>query len=157
MDDPPTETILSARPGERLAGSSLSHEVEFVAARARSLGTSLANAALAPLGLKVRSYSVLALACSGMNPSQRELAEFLLLDASQIVGIVDDLEDAGLVVRTPDPDDRRARVITGTAAGLELFERAQEAARGAEDAALVRLDPQERAELLRLLRRVALD
>ncbi|MGO7983270.1 MarR family winged helix-turn-helix transcriptional regulator, partial [Rhizobium johnstonii] len=86
----------------RLADTTLGDEVEFVAARARSIGTALANEALAPLGLKVRSYSVLSLACSGAAPSQRELAEFLILDASQIVGLVDDLENAGYVVRTPD-------------------------------------------------------
>lgn len=141
----------------RLAATTLGDEVEFVAARARSMGTALANAALAPLGLKVRPYSVLSLACSGVDPSQRELAEFLMLDASQIVGIVDELERAGLVARTPDPADRRSNVITATPAGQKLYARARKAAKAAEEEALAGLDVAERAELLRLLRRVALE
>ncbi|MDF2499054.1 MAG: MarR family transcriptional regulator, partial [Arthrobacter koreensis] len=71
----------SAEAGiERLYSSDLANETEFLAARARSVGSRRANEHLAALDLKVRSYSVLSLACSGLNPSQRELAEFLFLD-----------------------------------------------------------------------------
>ena len=61
------------------------------------------NASLAEHGLKARSYSVLALPASDARPSQRELAEFLRLDPSQVVGLVDGLQARGLVRREPDP------------------------------------------------------
>jgi len=72
--------------------ATLADEIEFLTARARSVGTGHANLALANLGLKVRGYAVLSLATSGLNPSQRELAAFLRLDASQIVALIDELQ-----------------------------------------------------------------
>ncbi len=72
---------------ERLLGSDLVDEIEFLAARARSLGSPTPTPCWPPLDLKVRSYSVLAMACSGTEPSQRELADFLRLDPSQIVSL----------------------------------------------------------------------
>lgn len=142
---------------DRLGESALAEEVEFLTARARSIGTAQANAALRDVDLKVRSYSVLALAASGLDPSQRELASFLVLDASQIVALVDELEKRGLVARTPDPADRRSNVISATKAGTELFARAQKAARAAEQTSLATLDESERDQLRSLLRRVAFE
>ncbi len=52
--------------------------------------------------------------------SQRELAESLHFDASNITDIVDRLEARGLVVRTVDPHDRRVRRIVRTPEGEEL-------------------------------------
>jgi DNA-binding MarR family transcriptional regulator len=56
--------------------------------------------------------------------SQRELAESLHFDASNITDIVDRLEARGLVVRTVDPDDRRIRRIVRTPEGEALRRRA---------------------------------
>lgn len=140
---------------ERLLGSDLVDEIEFLAARARSLGSAHANAMLAPLDLKVRSYSVLAMACSGTEPSQRELADFLRLDPSQIVSLVDALEQRGLVLRAADSRDRRSKVIRPTAAGMELYERATASVRAAENTSLAALDGPERDQLRVLLRKIA--
>jgi DNA-binding MarR family transcriptional regulator len=140
---------------ERLLDSPLVTEIEFLTARARALGSAKANALLAPLDLKVRSYAVLSLACSGAAPSQRELAEFLLLDPSQIVALVDGLEQRGLVKRETDPLDRRSKVIKGTVKGRRLLARAAAATQEAEDQAIKNLTPAERAQLRDLLRRIA--
>lgn len=140
---------------ERLLAAGLADEIEFLAARARSLGSAQANAVLAPLGLKVRSYSVLAVVCGAAEPSQRELAEFLRLDPSQIVTLVDALEQGGLVARAPDPRDRRSKVIRPTPAGQDLYRQAAEAVRTAEDVSLAALDGAERDQLRGLLRKIA--
>lgn len=140
---------------ERFLGSELSGEIEFLTARTRSLGSSRANKLLAPMGLKVRSYSVLSLACSGLAPTQRELAEFLSLDPSQIVPLVDALENDGLVERTADPTDRRSKVITGTKAGENLYRKARLATAEGEAMALAGLSKSERETLRGLLARVA--
>jgi DNA-binding MarR family transcriptional regulator len=50
----------------------------------------------------------------------RELAETLGFDASHVTGIVDGLEDRGLVERRADPHDRRVKVLVITAAGAKL-------------------------------------
>lgn len=140
----------------RLAASALGDDISFLLARANALSLAVGNAALAPHGLRVRSYSVLALAsANGAQPTQRELAEFLRLDPSQVVPLVDDLERKGLVERRPDPADRRANVVLVTDAGRAVFVAAQAAARESERSAHSSLDDSERAQLTRLLRRVA--
>ncbi|MCC3297942.1 MarR family winged helix-turn-helix transcriptional regulator [Arthrobacter caoxuetaonis] len=140
---------------ERLYSSELANETEFLAARARSVGSRRANEDLAALDLKVRSYSVLSLACSGLKPSQRELAEFLFLDPSQIVALVDALEKRGAVKRKADPRDRRSNIITPTAAGKRLYAEAAAIVQNAGNSALGALSPAERDQLRSLLRRVA--
>lgn len=148
------ETPKVEGPG-RLLESPLSGEIEFLTARARARGTAKANALLAPLDLKVRSYAVLSLACSSAAPSQRELAEFLLLDPTQIVALVDGLEQRGLVKRETDPRDRRSKVIKGTAKGRRVLAEAAVATQQAEDQAMAGLTATERDLLRDLLRRVA--
>ncbi|MCC4909411.1 MarR family winged helix-turn-helix transcriptional regulator [Microbacterium sp. cx-59] len=138
-----------------LSTSSLTDDVSFLLARANALSLAAGNAALAPHGLKVRSYSVLALVADGARPSQRELAAFLRLDPSQVVALVDDLQRRGLVERRPDPADRRANVVRATDAGRALHALALESARVAERTLHADLDERERAQLAGLLRRIA--
>jgi DNA-binding MarR family transcriptional regulator len=47
------------------------------------------------------------------------LAESLMADKGQISRTVRELEELGLVTRTPDPTDGRSSLISATAAGLE--------------------------------------
>ena len=140
---------------DRLRTSVLARDLNFLLARANALALGAANAALAEHGLKPRSYSVLALAADDVLPTQRELAEFLRLDPSQIVAIVDDLEKRGLVERHPDPSDRRANVVVATEAGRALFARAQKSARAVERALKNAVPPEDRERLWELLRQLA--
>ena len=141
---------------ERLAAAALGDDLSFLLARANALSLAAGNVALAPHGLRVRSYSVLALAAAdSAQPTQRELAEFLRLDPSQVVALVDDLERRGLVERRPDPSDRRANVVLATDAGRAVFAAAQAAARESERMTHASLDDDEHAQLTALLRRVA--
>ncbi|MCF8541118.1 MAG: MarR family transcriptional regulator [Aurantimicrobium sp.] len=120
------------------------------------MGTGRANIAFRDLGLKARSYAVLSLAASGLEPTQRELAEFLSLDASQIVALVDLLEKARLVNRRPAPRDRRTNVIVATPEGVRVYERARDAASMSESESLTVLSISEREELRRLLSKITL-
>lgn len=149
---------LSSVPVEPARGDAdamLADDVSFLLARANALSLSAGNAALAPFGLRVRSYSVLALAVGGARPSQRDLAEYLRLDPSQVVSLVDDLQKRGLVVREPDPADRRANVVVATPAGEEAFEQARRAAQDAERREHAALTAEERGQLADLLRKIA--
>lgn len=139
-----------------LAASPLGNDIEFLTARARSLGSEIANRALEPLGLRVRSYSLLACAQAEYRPTQRRLADFLRLDPSQVVALVDGLEREGLVRRESDPDDRRSKVVIATRAGEELLVAAQAAIADAQEVTLGTLTAAERDVLRGLLRRVAL-
>lgn len=141
------------RPTEKLMAASISADAGFLLAKLHAAGSILNNRALAEFGLKERSYSVLALADSELEPTQREMAEFLSLDPSQIVALIDELEKRGLVIRAPGKLDRRAKIVSATAEGSAVFRRAETAARDAESSALAALSADEVGELKGLLRK----
>jgi DNA-binding MarR family transcriptional regulator len=70
---------------------------------------------------------------------------------------VDDLQHAGLVERRPDPTDRRATLVALTDEGRAVLAAADAERRRRADDLLARLTDAERAELLRLLHRLADD
>ncbi|MFF2246399.1 MarR family winged helix-turn-helix transcriptional regulator [Arthrobacter sp. NPDC058130] len=144
---------LESAPAEKLVAATISQDAGFLLAKLHAAGSVLNNRALAGFGLKERSYSVLALANSDLEPTQREMAEFLSLDPSQIVAIIDELEKRGLVLRAPGKQDRRAKIVTATAEGSALFRQAEAAARAAEAAALTGLSGPEVTALKGLLRK----
>src|SRR4051812_44785927 len=134
---------------------SLTDGVGFLLARASGLLARAGNSALAPFGLRVRSYSVLLLACESPDGiSQRDLAAVLGLDPSQVVLLVDDLARAGLVERRPSPADRRTKLVAATGKGRALRREAVAAVAAAEEEQLAALPPPERSRLHDLLRRV---
>ena len=138
----------------RLTEIDLASEPIFLMARAAALGSSTANQGLAPLGLKVRSYSLLAAACSGTGPTQRELGELLRMKPSQTVALLDELEQRGLVERQADPGIAAPRSwpppVRGGSSTRAPRRRWTSPPRGRWD-----LRPQDREDLARLLRQVA--
>jgi DNA-binding MarR family transcriptional regulator len=58
--------------------------------------------------------------------TMRELAARLATDAPYTTLIVDDLEQRGLVARSVDARDRRAKIVTVTEAGADLARRAEQ-------------------------------
>jgi DNA-binding MarR family transcriptional regulator len=99
----------------------LTDDVGFLLSRASGVLARASNAALISHGLRVRSYSVLLLACdSAEGVTQRELADVLGLDPSQVVLLVDDLAAAGLVERRPSTADRRTKLVLPTDRGRAL-------------------------------------
>lgn len=152
IDDVHQDTIDAMSPA---APMPLEDDTSFLLARASALAVQAANEALAPHDLRVRPYSVLALSAQGSPPTQRELAEQLRLDPSQIVALVDELEGRGLVRRTPHASDRRTRVVGITDAGAALLERAQPDVRRAEERRTATLTASQRRELTAMLRMIA--
>lgn len=146
---------LSLPADSGLRASTLADDLGFLLARASSVAMAEANTALAAHDLRVRSFSVLALAAADAEPSQRDLAEFLRLDPRQIVLLIDELEREGLVERRPAPNDRRANVMVATARGRERYAAARAAVDAAGDRVQAGLSKPERSMLLELLRRVA--
>lgn len=55
------------------------------------------------------------------NPSVTDLAEWLQLKHHSTVELVDRAAEAGLLVRQPDPDDRRLQRLVLTARGSEVL------------------------------------
>ncbi len=144
-----------ASVSDRMRASALKDDVSFLLARANALSLSAGHAALAPFNLRVRSYSILALVVDDIRPSQRDIAEHLRLDPSQVVSLIDDLQARGLVKRDPDPLDRRTNVVVMTDEGRELFRSAHDAVRAAERDLHAHLSPDQRERLSELLLLVA--
>jgi DNA-binding MarR family transcriptional regulator len=86
--------------------------------------------------------------------SQREISDRLMLDPSDLVGLVDILERAGFVERRRDPLDRRRYALEITNAGELAAIRLKQVAREASEQVLAPLEPAEREQLAHLLRRV---
>ncbi|MEP7111643.1 MAG: MarR family transcriptional regulator [Ilumatobacteraceae bacterium] len=84
--------------------------------------------AVTPLGLTHAQYSLLgslrAMTGAGDRPSQRELADYIGLDAIFVSKLIATLERNGLVQRTQHPADSRAVELTLTDAGIEVIDRA---------------------------------
>lgn len=79
-----------------------------------------------PHGLTAAQFNVLNLlaakdAQGGL--SQRELADLLVVDRSNVTGLIDRMETAGWVKRADDPADRRVYRVRLTAAGRKLQEK----------------------------------
>jgi len=53
----------------------------------------------------------------GSNVRQNVLADYCGMEGASLVRILDDLQAAGLVVRVPDPSDRRANLVGLTDSG----------------------------------------
>jgi DNA-binding MarR family transcriptional regulator len=76
-------------------------------------------------------------------------------DKTRLVGLLDELERDGLISRTPDPADRRARIVDLTDAGRARHAAAQADVRAMEDDFLSDLSAAERDRLHRVLARLA--
>ncbi|MCT9868426.1 MarR family winged helix-turn-helix transcriptional regulator [Paenarthrobacter aurescens] len=137
----------------RLAAAKIGSDVGLLLAKLHATGSLLNNKALADYGLRERSFSVLTLACSGLEPTQRELADFLSLDPSQVVSLVDDLEHRGLVKRAQGKQDRRAKIIVSTAEGRRIHNKARAALEVCEETQLASLTGEENVQLRALLKK----
>jgi DNA-binding MarR family transcriptional regulator len=85
------------------------------------------GAVLAQLALKPRELRLLVLAERSPNLPQRELARQLRMDAGNLIAVLDDLEERGLISRGRNADDRRERLVSLTAQGRRLLARANKA------------------------------
>jgi DNA-binding MarR family transcriptional regulator len=86
-----------------------------------------------------------------------ELAAQLGIVPRSATSVVDDLEAAGLVVRHPDPNDRRATLVTLTPAGTQILTTLRHNRREAMATQLTRLTPTEQSTLIHLLQRLTDD
>lgn len=121
---------------------------------ARASGRRLATA-LADLGMSGQELAALQLLRESGQLSQQQLSEGLRIHPSNLVGLLDSLEEQGLIGRLRDPADRRRHIVGLTPTGLERLAAAHEAARSAERELLAPLSADERGELHSYLRRLA--
>lgn len=110
---------------------------------------------LAAHGLTMWGYAVLSALDRGAMRTQAALAEAINADKTRIIGTLDELQDRGYIERSPDPDDRRVRLLAITDRGRAVKDAAQADIQRGEERWLGELSPEERRVFLRVLRRMA--
>jgi MarR family transcriptional regulator, organic hydroperoxide resistance regulator len=84
--------------------------------------------------------------------TQAALAQSIGADKSRIIGVLDELQDRGLIQRKPDPADRRVHMLSLTEAGSRLRESVRDAIqRQEEELVLAVLPDADRAAFIRAL------
>lgn len=83
-------------------------------------------------GMNLRGYWALEAIAASSRLTQSELSELLGIDRSDMVRLMDTLQDAGLAQRTRDDSDRRRQLITLTAKGDKIKTSLRRAIRRAE-------------------------
>jgi DNA-binding MarR family transcriptional regulator len=114
-----------------------------------------ALAAYEPTGLNPYHHAVLALLDEGSRETQGAIADSLGYDRGQLVGLLDELEQRGLVERRRDPSDRRRHTVRLTPTGRRELAKLRALALALENGFLAALDDRERAALHSLLQRLA--
>ena len=107
--------------------------------------------ALAPYGLRPRHLSALIELRDHGELSQQALCGRLHVDPTNLVEVLNELEDQGYASRRRDPEDRRRHRVEVSKKGLALIEKVGAAMDGVEDELLADFEPADRAELERLL------
>jgi DNA-binding MarR family transcriptional regulator len=108
---------------------------------------------LAGTGLKPPHVAAL-MQLSDDPVGQQALGESTQLDPVKLVGILNDLETAGLVERRRDLQDRRRHIVAITASGRSRLDDVDRASALAEERLLAGLAPAQREQLAALLRLV---
>ncbi|AMW14016.1 MarR family transcriptional regulator [Streptomyces qaidamensis] len=123
--------------------------------RAAARGRALVAAALAEEDMRMWHHVVLS-AVRDLGPvAQADLGRGVRLDPKDLVGVLNDLQAAGLVVREPDPKDRRKNAVSLTERGARLLKRCEKAARAANDELLAPLSAAEREQFTAMLLRIS--
>src|SRR5258708_1865787 len=134
------------------------HERQDLAAMLQPVVRALMDAELPVLArhdITMWGYIVLNALRDAPQSTQAALAEKIGADKTRIISTLDDLQDAGLISREPDPADRRARLLSITASGDSLRRSVQDEIQRNEERLLARLPAAERKAFLRAAARLS--
>ncbi|GGV60367.1 MarR family winged helix-turn-helix transcriptional regulator [Streptomyces massasporeus] len=123
--------------------------------RAAARGRALVAEALAEEDMRMWHHVVLSAVRDLAPVAQADLGRGVRLDPKDLVGVLNDLQSAGLVVREPDPKDRRKNAVSLTERGARLLKRCEKAARAANDELLAPLSAAEREQFMAMLLRIS--
>jgi DNA-binding MarR family transcriptional regulator len=129
----------------------------FLLKRVGMLAKERSMEAYEAIGANPYHYSVLAVLEEGARDTQAKIADALGYDRSWLVGLLDELEEAGLIERKRDPEDRRRHLVSLNPAGKKRLAQLRAVSTSVENELLASLDDEQRAQLHVLLLQLAAD
>lgn len=133
---------------------SMLNRVGYLLYRVGAEATARADAELRKMDLTARQVGILTLVIERRPMSQRELGAKLGVDRTTMVGLLDKLEEHGLVERQRSPEDRRVFLIQPTPRGERIHRRAIQVLQECDRTYLKPLSAAERRLMGELLRRI---
>jgi len=109
---------------------------------------------MAPYKLRPVDFSVASLIVHNPGITSRQLCSTLGILPPNLVGMINALEQRGLIGKRAHPSDGRANGLHATAEGTTLLLRAEASALALENDVALKLTTAERKTLLRLLKKV---
>ena len=126
----------------------------FLLRRAHQRHVALFTAGLAHAELTPTQFTALLKTVELGRTTQNLLGRLAAMDPATIQGVVRRLTARGLMRRGRDRMDRRTAVLEPTEAGVALIASVVACARRAHESALAPLSPEERVQVLKLLRKM---
>ncbi|MCG3197571.1 MAG: MarR family transcriptional regulator [Candidatus Omnitrophica bacterium] len=133
------------------------HEAALSVVLTSDLLNKEADRLLRRFGLTEAQFNVLMLLGHQAGPeglSQTEISRFLLVNRANVTGLVDRMEQSGLIARTTTPGDRRLKRIRMTRKGKEALSKAEAAYFGRIQETFGEMGEVERRGLIRALERI---
>ncbi|MGI6585125.1 MAG: MarR family transcriptional regulator [Gracilibacteraceae bacterium] len=129
--------------------------INFLLSKTQQIVFQQFKASLAKYDVTPVQYGVLkCLWCQdGQNPSQ--IAGSLFLDTSTVTGILDRMENKGMIKRIADPKDRRSIKVVLTEQGRQLEEPVTKVIDEENKKVLCALNEEERVKLMEYLNRIS--
>src|SRR4051794_6145909 len=107
--------------------------------------------ALEPFGIRPRHVAALIELRDRGELTQQSLCGQLHLDPTNLVAILNEVEQRGYATRRRDPEDRRRHLVEVSRKGIAVIEKVSEVMDGVEEDLLDGLEPAEREQLAGLL------
>ncbi|WP_018901672.1 MarR family transcriptional regulator [Rhizobium sp. 2MFCol3.1] len=127
----------------------------FLIRRCHQISNAIFLEEIGAADLSPTQFSALATINSSPGIDQTTLGDAIALDRSSVTKCVERLQKRGLIRRTVNKSDRRARKLSSTQEGASLIQQAGPAAIRAGDRLLTALDPEKAAILLSLLKELS--
>jgi DNA-binding MarR family transcriptional regulator len=131
--------------------SRMSEQLAYIIATANKRLEDELHERLRPAGIPIEQLRILEIVHAGDGCSMRELATLALIEPTTLTKIIDRMVSDNLVMRAPDPEDRRRVLIRITQQGRVLFRRLDRITTSQEDRLQKQFPVEKIAELRRLL------
>tara|TARA_R110000787_G_scaffold42114_11_gene103552 strand:- start:905 stop:1375 length:471 start_codon:yes stop_codon:yes gene_type:complete len=149
--DPDSKTA----SGEDTPGYVLEEQAGHILRRAHQRHAAIFQELIGDSQLTPLQFAALARLRDLGEVSQNQLGRLTAMDAATMQGVIKRLDARGLIVRRPDPDDRRRLILSLSNEGRSVVEGAIANAVRITDETLAPLSAAEQKTLLQLLARIA--